>query len=190
MSYSPFPSSLPAGTNNIGDVDVLTLPALPAGTNVIGVTRGSSSVIDVVLSLDTNAYATGDVLADTQEVANVFPGAAGAALLHSVSVNDKSDQGQGMDLVFMCTNVSIGTENSAVSIADDDADKILGIVSISSSDFIDLGGCRVATLTGIGLVLKACAASTSLYVAAISRGAGTYAASGVTLRLGLAQRDL
>jgi hypothetical protein len=28
--------ALPAGTNNIGDVDVLTLPALPAGTNNIG----------------------------------------------------------------------------------------------------------------------------------------------------------
>jgi len=28
--------SLPAGTNNIGDVDVLSLPALPAGTNNIG----------------------------------------------------------------------------------------------------------------------------------------------------------
>lgn len=29
-------SSLPAGTNNIGDVDVLTLPALPTGANDIG----------------------------------------------------------------------------------------------------------------------------------------------------------
>lgn len=28
--------SIPAGTNNIGDVDVLTLPSLPAGTNNIG----------------------------------------------------------------------------------------------------------------------------------------------------------
>jgi hypothetical protein len=28
--------ALPAGTNNIGDVDVLSLPALPAGTNNIG----------------------------------------------------------------------------------------------------------------------------------------------------------
>ncbi len=28
--------ALPAGTNNIGDVDVLTLPAIPAGTNTIG----------------------------------------------------------------------------------------------------------------------------------------------------------
>ena len=29
-------ASLPAGSNNIGDVDVLSLPALPAGTNTIG----------------------------------------------------------------------------------------------------------------------------------------------------------
>ena len=29
-------TALPAGTNNIGDVDVLTLPALPAGANTIG----------------------------------------------------------------------------------------------------------------------------------------------------------
>lgn len=29
-------AALPAGTNNIGDVDVLTLPALPAGANTIG----------------------------------------------------------------------------------------------------------------------------------------------------------
>lgn len=29
-------SALPAGTNNIGDVDVLTLPSIPAGSNLIG----------------------------------------------------------------------------------------------------------------------------------------------------------
>jgi len=29
-------NAIPAGTNNIGDVDVLTLPALPAGANYIG----------------------------------------------------------------------------------------------------------------------------------------------------------
>lgn len=29
-------NALPAGTNNIGDVDVLTLPAIPAGSNLIG----------------------------------------------------------------------------------------------------------------------------------------------------------
>ena len=31
--------ALPAGTNNIGDVDVLSLPELPAGTNMLGATK-------------------------------------------------------------------------------------------------------------------------------------------------------
>lgn len=35
VSLASLPA-LPAGTNNIGDVDVLTLPALPAGSNTIG----------------------------------------------------------------------------------------------------------------------------------------------------------
>lgn len=35
VAVSSLPA-IPAGTNNIGDVDVLTLPALPAGTNNIG----------------------------------------------------------------------------------------------------------------------------------------------------------
>lgn len=37
-------ASLPAGTNNIGDVDVLSLPALPAGTNAIGKLSANSGV--------------------------------------------------------------------------------------------------------------------------------------------------
>lgn len=46
--------ALPAGTNNIGDVDVLSLPALPAGTNNIGdvdvLTMPATAVEDVAAS--------------------------------------------------------------------------------------------------------------------------------------------
>jgi hypothetical protein len=41
----------------------------------------------------------------------------------------------------------------------------------------------------IGLVLEADAASSSIFIAAISRGTGTYSASGVTVKIGLAQQD-
>lgn len=37
-------AALPAGTNNIGDVDVLSLPALPGGTNAIGKLAANSGV--------------------------------------------------------------------------------------------------------------------------------------------------
>jgi hypothetical protein len=61
-------AALPAGTNNIGDVDVLTLPALAAGTNNIGdvdvltlpaLPAGSNNIGDVdVLSLIPGTGAT------------------------------------------------------------------------------------------------------------------------------------
>jgi hypothetical protein len=47
--------SLPAGTNNIGDVDVLTLPALATGTNTIGGTipkPATSGGLSMFTSLD------------------------------------------------------------------------------------------------------------------------------------------
>lgn len=51
--------ALPAGTNNIGDVDVLTLPALPAGTNAIGKLAANSGVdigdVDVTSLPSTSA---------------------------------------------------------------------------------------------------------------------------------------
>lgn len=147
-----------------------------------------SNLHDLTLSLDTSAYASGDVLAATQELIGAVPTPGGHALLHSLVVNDKDDQGQALDLVFLRSNVSIGTENAAVSIADNDADEVLGIVSVAVSDFQDLGGCRIATVPSIGIVLEAASSSTSIYIAAISKGIGTYTAAGITIKVGLAER--
>lgn len=53
--------SIPAGTNNIGDVDVLTLPALASGTNTIGAvnvkpaTSGGLTTYHLVSAASTNA---------------------------------------------------------------------------------------------------------------------------------------
>lgn len=144
----------------------------------------------VTLSLDTNIYASGDVLADTQEITACVPTPGGRVVVQSIVLNDKDDQGQALDLVFLKTAASIGTENSAVSVSDTNADQILGIVSVASDDWIDLGGCRVATKANIGLVAEAGPGSTSVFVAAISRGTGTYTASGITLSVGLKDASL
>lgn len=49
---------LAAGTNNIGDVDVLSLPALPSGTNLIGFTSqaGQAGNTNALSSDDSAAY--------------------------------------------------------------------------------------------------------------------------------------
>lgn len=81
-------SALPAGTNNIGDVDVLTLPALAAGTNNIGdvdvltlpaLPAGSNNIGDVDVltlpALPAGSNNIGDV-----DVLSVVPGTGATAL--------------------------------------------------------------------------------------------------------------
>lgn len=71
--------SLPAGTNNIGDIDVLTLPAIPAGVNNIGHV-GGTEYETVAASATAQAIgatgATGDYLAGVLIIpATTSPGA-------------------------------------------------------------------------------------------------------------------
>jgi hypothetical protein len=146
--------------------------------------RQPGNVFDVTLALDTVIYAEGDILSNPVEIANFFTETGGTRILQSVVALDEDDQGFGFDLIFLDANNSLGTINAAPSIADVDARAIDGRVALSSADFYDLGGLRIATRAGIGLPLKG-NASTSIWVAAISRGAGTYTASGIRLKLGV-----
>lgn len=164
-------------------VDVGTIN-IEAGEAHIGEVGGNTVVKEVTLSLDTSAYADGDVLAATQEITDAVRVAAGTAVWHSLIVLDKDDQGEALDIVLLRTNVSIGTENAAVSVSDADADEILGIVEIASGDWVDLINSQHITKGNLGIDVDAAAAATSLFVAAISRGTGTYTASGITLKLG------
>jgi len=143
------------------------------------------NVIELTLVLDAGvAYATGEVLSITQELASFFPVSAKAVTIQSISVLDEDHEGGAFDIVFLKSNVSIGALNAAVSVADADAREILGVVSIALSDYADLVNSYLATITGIGLVVKS--AGTSIWVAAISRDTKTYtAASDLKLKIGI-----
>ena len=154
----------------------------------MGEVGGKTYVHEVTLSLDTNIYATGEVLADTQEIANAVRVNAGTGIVQSVIVLDKDDQAGALDIVFLKTNVSLGTENSAVSITDANADEIQGIVKVGAADYVDLVNSQLATKlpgdpNGAGFGVQADTGATSLFVGAISRDAKTYTASGITLKI-------
>ncbi len=161
--------------------------AVGAGENHIGSIGGNSVVAEITLTLDTSIYASGDVLADTQEVASAIRVNAGTGVIHSLIILDKDDQGQAMDVVFLKTNVSLGSENSPVSITDANADEILGIVEVAAGDYVDLVNSQLVTVTDVGVVVVADTGATSLWVGVISRGTGTYTASGITLKIGILQ---
>ena len=145
-----------------------------------------STVIDLTLSLDTGgAYSDGDVLAAAQELALAVRSSGGTGVLQSIQVVDQDDQAQGLDIVISDSTITLGTENSAVSISDADAAKILGIIPVVSGDYVDLVNSQYAIPEFQPIVIMP--DTTSLFISAISRGTGTYTASGIVLRIGILQ---
>ena len=142
---------------------------------------------EVTLSLDTNAYTSGDVLADTQVVTDALRFADSCGMIQSVVLIDEDDQGIALDLHFLSANSSLGTENGAPNISDANARDHLGVVAIASGDYKDLGGVRVATVKGIGLPVKAASGTKDIYVGAVTGGTPTHSASGLKLRIGIQQ---
>ena len=143
---------------------------------------------EVTLSLDTSAYADGDVLADTQDLSLQPSQQDRNYVLHSAVVLDKDDQGVALDLVFLRENKTLGTENAAVSISDADAAEIVGVVEVVAGDYVDLTGSQVAQRSALSIVVSPSSA-TSLFMGVISRGAGTYTASGIVVKVGFLLED-
>ena len=159
------------------------MPSEPLVTNYVNAV-GVGDVKDVTLSLDTNAYASADVLAAPQEVTNFFRRPGGRAYLHSILVLDVSDQGTAFDLLFMNATGSIGAENAAFSPTDAVAGTILASVSVTAADFVDAINSQYAIKTNIGQMIKCAAGTTSVWVAAVCRsGTPTYAADGLQLKI-------
>jgi hypothetical protein len=173
--------SIPYGNDGSSDLQLLT--------DADGALKVASrdEVFEATLSLDdSGAYADGDVLADTQELDGAAFLANGAtAILQSIQVIDLDDQAQPLDIVLLRSNVSLGTENSAVSVTDANADEIVAIVEIAAADYVDLANSQIAEAANIGKIIEAASADDGLWIAAISRGTGTYTTSGIIVRVGL-----
>lgn len=161
--------------------------AIEAAENRIGSVSEGLTVLDLTLTLDTNIYADGDLMVDATALAGAVRVAAGTSRLVSVVVLDEDDQGAAFDLIFLNAATSLGTVNSAVALTDAMGRTLLGRVVVASGDYYDFGGCRAAFKSDLNMLLKAAAASTTLYVAAVSRGTGTYTAAGIRIKVGLVQ---
>lgn len=140
---------------------------------------GNTKTVDVTFALDTNIYASGDVLAIPQIIAACMRVDNGTGVLSGFSLHDEDDQGAELDVVFLSANSSLGTINSTVSVSDENARNILGIVNVAAADWIDIGGVRVATKLNVNLPIKPVTGTDDIYVALITRGTPTHTASGI-----------
>ena len=167
-----------AGSGSLTDAELRADPILVGAPDI---------VVTVTPTLDiAGAYAGGDLLFDSAEVANAVRENGYAAILESVTVLDKADQGVAFTLLIANANTDFGTPNSAPDPDDTEAETVLGWVPIATSDYVDLGLSKVACVRNIGLMLQAGAATTSLWIAAINgTGTPTYgAATDLVIKLG------
>lgn len=172
------------GAGSDGDPFVIE-KKLAAGESFVGLVGASDTVVTVTPTLDTSAYAAGDLLFDSAEVAAAVRVNGGTSILESITIVDKDDQGAAFTLLVANAATDFGTLNAAPNPDDTECATVIGWVPVATSDYVDLGGARVACIRNIGLLLKAAAPTTSLYIAAVNgSGTPTYTASGLVLQLG------
>lgn len=143
--------------------------------------------IDVTLSTDTSAYASGDLIADTQVITNAVDVPGGSGVLHSLVITDEDDQGVAFDVYILQNSTSLGTENAAPSMSDANSrSNFLARIQVSTSDYTDLGGFKVAAFNNLWRTVQAASGTRDLYVAVVnSTGTPTFTASGLKFRFGI-----
>ncbi len=152
---------------------------------VIASDRQNSVAYAIALSADTSAYASGDLIADTQQMAAFFNKTDGRGVINSITIIDQDAQGVALYVLFHSTSTSMGTENSAPNISDANALGIQGIVAVSTSDYVTVSGTKVATIKNIGLPVKAASGTNDLYISVLnSTGTPTFTATGLNMVIG------
>lgn len=146
-----------------------------------------ADVISVTPTLDTSAYAAGDVLFATTAIAAAARANDEQVMLQSLAVIDKDDQKPAFKLFFFKASVTSGAFNGAPSISDADAANFLGSVAVAAADYDDLGGVSVASFKNIGLLLEPAAGTAIVYVFAVVSTTPTHTAAGLVLQFGLLQ---
>ena len=145
-------------------------------------------LVSITPGTTTNACSDGEIIWDNEKLENLVAVKGGSCILQSVSILDDDDHGGAIDLVFFNASSSLGTEGSAVSVADGAVpDAILGVVNISN--YFDGINWKFWHKENIGLVLKADSDSRDIYVGAVNRSGGplTYTAAGLLLKVGVVQ---
>jgi hypothetical protein len=182
-----------------------------SGTALTSVTRGAQQALSVQLvdgaggqitnfgsspagittiitpTLDTAAYAVGDVLFVQNTLANSVIASGGQGTIESVTVVDSDDVPPVFTLVFFRDTITIATVNSAWNVSDADMAKAIGFVPFNSFDYKDFGANRIATRQVYFRFSPA--SGTSIFCAAFVDGAATLTASGLTISVGIGRES-
>ena len=149
-----------------------------------------SNVVQVVPTLDTSAYASGDRLGSIQTIpfASRIEDGYGGLILHSIEILDQAKQSAAIDILFFNASPTVASaDNAAIDITDAEMlAKFIGVVSISET-YVALANSSVVSKTGISLILEPAAGVNAIYAVPVIRAAATYAAGSLKFHYGFLQ---
>ena len=146
-----------------------------------------TAVIEVAPTVDTNAYASGDLIGGKLTLSNATAYTVYSGIISNVVIIDKDKEALDIDVVFFDTNptATTFTDNAAFTPNDTDLLNIICTVSITTDvAFADNG---MSYANNVNCPFKTPGTNT-IYAALVARGAGTYTSSSdLLLRVGILQ---
>ncbi|KKK88178.1 hypothetical protein LCGC14_2745790 [marine sediment metagenome] len=142
-------------------------------------------------TINTGAYATGDLIGSSE--ISLTPAVLGngvtvaSGVIQSVVIIDEDAQEVQIDVYFFDAEPSntTFTDNSAFAPTDADLDALIGVASVT--DWKSQSTNSMGQVLNLGMPFELAVSSTTIYAVLVSRGAPTYAATGLTLRVAIFQ---
>lgn len=150
---------------------------------------GLTGLVEATPTMDTSAYASGDVFGSLMTLTGAVRDDGYTAILQSIVLRSITAIGAAeVDVVIFdeAPGASYGADNAAFAIADADIAKIIGCVSLDALFSVDSVSC-VLQATNIGLPVKAIAGQATLYAQMVARASLTTTAAAISLRFGFLQ---
>lgn len=158
-AYVQMNKALPAGTNNIGDVDVLSLPAIPTGTNTIGSVKITDGTDTATVRDLTNADPLDVAIVDgSGNQITSFGGGTQYAEDSGHTTGDTGTMSLGVRNDAQATRTSANNDYSPISTDDS------GATFIKDRDFATRIDEASATVTYIGSAAPGTAASAASWL--------------------------
>jgi hypothetical protein len=137
------------------------------------------------LTLDTAAYAIGDVYCDLLEIPNAVATSGGKGYLCDISMVDRDDRGPAITLVFFDRTVTMAAKNATWAVSDADmAAAYLFHWPIAAADWKDFGANRACCFSGLEKTIRANSGTSiwmGAFVDAVPSGVATVNGVNVTI---------
>tara|TARA_R100000353_G_scaffold36158_1_gene28891 strand:+ start:50 stop:631 length:582 start_codon:yes stop_codon:yes gene_type:complete len=176
--------------------------AVTANSAGSSISTGRRKIIRVTPTLDTSAYAVGDVLFNSVEIPNAVKEDGGCSKLTGMYILNQNLTDTDLDFIFSENSMTLGTQNATANISDPniEAANVTGFLHLDSgaATTSQLDNSEIKRVTDAGhsgadsanahaqpatpILLQAAEGSTSVYVAAIVvAGTPTLAADDIDL---------